>query len=318
VLSQLLRDELKRYRRTLTRGQRVATYRRKFRMKYPHRVEQEIRAKISTKFSKYTKRIASFVKQHYPLPIVRHDNFETEFALFMKTLEADIKLELSDGLNLGPLFERILTFMLIFKEEEIAEYMKRLTGKNFYGTTEWWAETKRQWIDILDRSMSQNIENYVSNIRDVVYNAVRNKKTIDEVMADIMAANSSLDEKKAAFLARDMTGKLNGIIEKQLQLSVGIDGYLWQTMMDERVRGRPGGAYPDAIPSHWAMESKVCKWNDASIISFDFGRTWVPRSANMPYKHPGEDWLCRCSGAPFSISLLKDIDNEIAREEGRV
>jgi hypothetical protein len=262
-----------------------------------------------------TKKVIQFVKAQYPRPIERGDGFETEFALFMSQLERELNLEMVGGsVDMSPFINRILEFMLRFKEEEIAEYMKTLTGRPFYGTTEWWDTTRRSWIDVLNRSMTKNITDYVESVRDIVYKAVRESRSLDDLISDIMRVNTALDAKKAAFLARDMVGKLNGEIERQLQMSVGIDGYFWQTMADERVRGKPGGVYAETIPSHWAMESKVCKWSDVSVVSLDYGRTWVPRSANMPFKHPGEDWLCRCSGAPFSLSLLHEIDKELEME----
>jgi uncharacterized protein with gpF-like domain len=221
------------------------------------------------------------------------------------------------ALDMSPLVNRILEFMLTFKEEEVAEYMQSLTGRPFYATTEWWEGTKHAWINTLNQNMAKNINGYVDTIREAVYTAVRENRPLDFVISSILKINESLDEKKAAFIARDMVGKLNGEMERQLQMSVGLDGYFWQTMNDEKVRGRPGGVYANAIPSHWLMESKVCKWTDVSVVSYDYGRTWAPRSANMPYKHPGEDWLCRCSGAPFSLSLLREIDKELAAE-GRV
>lgn len=315
MVEVLLKAEIKKYRQTLSSAQRAASYKRKFRLKYPHKAELQLRQTISAYFHVTTKKVIAFVQSRYPDVKDRADGFETEFMLFMQQLERELNIEMVGGsVNMSPFVDRILAFVLQFKEEEVAEYMKSLTGRPFYGTTEWWETTKRSWFDILNRSMTKNIEDYMSSVRETVYNAVRESKTLEQVIVDIMKVNTALDEKKAAFLARDMMGKLNGEIERQLQMSVGIDGYMWQTMNDERVRGKPGGVYESAIPSHWAMESKVCKWSDVSVVSLDYGRTWVPRSANMPYKHPGEDWLCRCSGAPFSLSLLREIDREIAKE----
>jgi uncharacterized protein with gpF-like domain len=249
-----------------------------------------------------------------PPIIPRKDGLATDFELFMKRLEEEMKTEVSTGVDLGPFVNRIIEFMLRYKEEEIAEYMKSLTGRPFYATTEWWVETKRQWIDVLDRSVAQNISSYTDKIRETVYAAIQEGRTIDYIITAIKDVNISLDEKKAEFLAKDLTGKLNGVIEKNLQVSIGIDQYLWQTMKDERVRGRPGGVYASKIPSHWAMESLVCQWGNPTVVSFDLGKTWVPRMADMPFSHPGEDWLCRCSGSPYSSSLFREIDAELRRE----
>ncbi len=283
-------------------------------MHYHFATEAKIKAILAKRFSMYTDRVLKFMESQIPPPMPRKDSLETEFELFMRKLEADLVIEGSSGVDLGPFVSKVLDFMLKFKFQEIADYMKTITGREFFGTTEWWNETKRQWVDILNKSVQKNIQTYTEKIRELVYTSIREGKSRNEILEAVKLANESLDEKKAAFIARDMTGKLNGIMEKNLQQSIGIDEYLWQTMRDEKVRGRPGGVYADKIPSHWLMESLVCKWSDPNVVSFDLGKTWVPRTADMPYLHPGEDWLCRCSGSPFSSSFLREIDMAIARE----
>lgn len=315
MTSLILREEIKKYRRTLTKAQRAATYRRRpFRMHYPHSSEAKIKSVITKFFAKYTDKVYSFFAGRIPPSVDRRDGLATEFQLFMNNLEEELTFEVSGGIDLSPFVNRILEFMLRYKEEEIAEYMKSITGREFFGTTEWWAETKRQWIDLLNRSVSKNIIAYTDKIRDIVYNAIKNNESRVAILEAIKNANESLDEKKAAFIARDLTGKLNGTIEKNLQISIGVSTYLWQTMRDERVRGRPGGVYAGKVPSHWAMESLLCDWNNPTVVSRDLGRTWEPRAADMPYLHPGEDWLCRCSGSPVLLSLLKEIDRQLYGE----
>lgn len=310
----ILREEIKKHRRTLSNAQLAATYRRKFRLKYPHKSELETKNVITKLFKKYTDKAYSFMEQRMPPPAPRTDGIETEFTLFLKGLEDEIMSDFTYGINLGPYMNKILEFMLRFKEEEIAEYMKLLTGRPFYATTEWWDETKRAWLDTLSRSITKNINNYADTLKEKVFEAFRQGKSRDYILNVIKGINSSISDTRANFLARDLVGKLNGEVERNLQLSIGIDEYFWQTIRDELVRGRPGGVYASAIPSHWVMESLVCQWNNPGVVSFDYGRTWVPRNTQMPYKHPGEDWQCRCSGSPFSSSLLRQIDDEIKRE----
>jgi uncharacterized protein with gpF-like domain len=72
--------------------------------------------------------------------------------------------------------------------------------------------------------------------------------------------------------------------------------------------------YANAIPSHWAMDGKICDWRNSSIYSSDM-KNWFPRTMDMPKDHPGIDWACRCMGRAFFIPLLHDIEKETEGEE---
>ena len=148
----------------------------------------------------------------------------------------------------------------------------------------------------------------------VVRSAPRCQVTFEALTTRIKEISDSFTNNQAAFLARDLTGRLNGIITKSIQTSIGLNHYYWQTAADERVRGRPGGVYPNAVPSHWDMNGTVCSWMDVSKVSYDYGRTWSIRTARQPYAHPGMEWQCRCIAAPFDLDLLLQVDKELASE----
>ncbi len=84
-------------------------------------------------------------------------------------------------------------------------------------------------------------------------------------------------ESRAKFWARDQTLKLNSAITKERMVSAGIVKYVGTTANDERVRGNPGGKYPDAEPSHWEREGKEYSFDDP------------PEDG-----HPGIAFNCRC------------------------
>jgi uncharacterized protein with gpF-like domain len=288
-------------------------------LKYPIKYEKAVYTKVRNLLSSYTKRISQFVEWKYPRKSEdsRTDDFATEFEIFLRGLEAEYAKSLQDMTfqdDLSSYFDKVADFILKYDQNEFAAYMKDKTGVPFYGTIEWWDEVKNAWIrDTITRMAGTVTKNY-QDVRAMVLDAIRNGKSYEDVLARIMKMDASLTLKRAEFLARDLIGKLNGTIERKLQTGLGIGTYFWQTAADERVRGRPGGRYPDAIPSHWSMDSLVCDWSDANIVSFDYGRTWVPRSPDMPRYHPGMDWQCRCRGTPFLVGLLKQLDEEIARE----
>ena len=111
---------------------------------------------------------------------------------------------------------------------------------------------------------------------------------------------------RAKLIARDQTKKLNSNLNQARQQSVGITLYIWKTVRDERVVGRPGGLYPQgnkAHGNHYVMEGLYCRWDDSTVYSEDRGETWKKRQAEMPQTHPGQDIQCRCHAAP-----VVDID----------
>jgi uncharacterized protein with gpF-like domain len=118
-----------------------------------------------------------------------------------------------------------------------------------------------------------------------------------------------ISDGRAKVLARDQTSKMNTSISAIRQVNLGIDCYVWKTVEDERVVGKPGGVYPKTTKlhkNHYIMQGLLCKWADPNVYSDDKGATWKPRTAQMPHNHPGDDIMCRCRPAPFiDIEKLK-------------
>lgn len=75
---------------------------------------------------------------------------------------------------------------------------------------------------------------------------------------------------RAKLIARDQTNKLNGQTTKARQEQLGIEGYIWRTSKDERVRSE-----------HAAREGNFYRWDDP------------PEGG-----HPGEPIQCRCTAEP--------------------
>lgn len=118
-----------------------------------------------------------------------------------------------------------------------------------------------------------------------------------------------VSDNRAKVLARDQTAKMNTSISAIRQKDIGIDMYIWRTVQDERVVGKPGGLYPKGTKlhkNHYIMEGKCCRWDDPNVYSTDNGKTWKARTANMPHNHPGDDIQCRCRPeALIDIEALK-------------
>jgi uncharacterized protein with gpF-like domain len=130
---------------------------------------------------------------------------------------------------------------------------------------------------------------------------------------EIGKLDNNITRFRASLLARDQIGKLNNKITKVLHMSTGINGYLWTTSRDEKVRGNPQGLYPRKIPSHWEIDYKICKWEDPTVYMNDLHQ-WVPRTAKMPVVEPGMEIACRCTAGPIAIELIEYVDAQIKGE----
>jgi SPP1 gp7 family putative phage head morphogenesis protein len=112
-----------------------------------------------------------------------------------------------------------------------------------------------------------------SKISTIVQQGFSQGIRVEEIMKQLIG--SGLDkgvfgsiEARAELIARDQVGKLNGQLTRLRQQELGINIYIWQTSMDERVR-----------PTHQAMQGKLCKYGDPTVYSDDNGKTWKDRSS---------------------------------------
>ena len=199
--------------------------------------------------------------------------------------------------------------------KEWAKHTTRILGLSFSNTVgDWWPDLRTRWADRNYDLIKRLARDYIGRINDHVERAVTNGWSYKSLMKDIQSMGEGMTGGRARLIARDQVGKLNGQLTQAQQTEVGIDAYEWDTAGDERVRGRSGGKYPDAVPSHWAMQGMLCRWDDASVYSDDGGRTWHQRGTDMPDGHPGDDIQCRCTAIPQMSDLLKSVDRELDGE----
>jgi len=211
-----------------------------------------------------------------------------------------------------------------FNEKQWNKTTKEFLGFGFTTDTAWWGDVRDAWASenyTLIKSLS---EDYIGKINEVIYRGVRDGLSYTEIMKELQSAYGNIygprkDGKmsRLELLVRDQIGKLNGLITKNRMQEAGLNLYIWQTVADERVRGRPGGRYPKAIPSHWAIQGKICKWDDNSVYADENDRDekgnliWKPRTGSMPIAVPGQEILCRCSALVYWDEVLAEIDEEI-------
>ena len=139
-------------------------------------------------------------------------------------------------------------------------------------------------------------QHFHGQIETMVQHAVVHGRLARDLADDIQDAFGVAD-RHARMIARDQIGKLTADLNHERQRSLGVSRFVWRTMQDERVRGTPGGRYPDALPSHFALNGKT----------FSYDNPPTPPGADGPLL-PGEDYNCRCYAEPVLDDLIDDAD----------
>jgi len=95
----------------------------------------------------------------------------------------------------------------------------------------------------------------------------------------------------AKMIARTQISTFNSLTSKIRAQNLGIKRAKWVTSRDERVRGNPGGKYPNARPSHYALDG----------VEFDLSKGAY---INGQYLLPGTSPNCRCD----YIMIIPEMD----------
>ena len=198
-----------------------------------------------------------------------------------------------------------------YNKDKFMSYMRKVLGIDIGAIVD---EAMKDQLDV----MMMESASYIKTIPDYLVGKVA-QRVLQHYKGEPMPENRTLRQQireefkvsdgRAKVLARDQTSKMNTSISSIRQTNLGIDTYIWKTVEDERVVGRPGGKYPKITKlhrNHWMMQGLLCKWDDPTVYSDDKGKTWKKRLQQMPQNHPGVDIMCRCRAAPYiDIEKLK-------------
>ena len=115
-------------------------------------------------------------------------------------------------------------------------------------------------------------EQYFAQIQTLVFESVVQGRTPARDLIRELRDLGAKNDRRARFIARDQTAKLNAALNRERNQALGIEEYVWRTSLDERVR-----------PSHEVKHNKTFRWDEP------------PRDTG----HPGEDFQCRCVARPI-------------------
>lgn len=200
----------------------------------------------------------------------------------------------------GPALAAIVTIaegMDKFNRNELAAFQKIAIGTAFTEDEPWlpgvldtWA---REQVTLITKASQDMRDAVARRVRDGVKEGLLAREVTDNIARDL----PRISYNRAKIIARDQTAKLNSDLTQGRMADAGLETYIWDTAQDERVRGNPGGKYADALPSHWVMQGKICRWDNPAVCQNEQGE-WVSRPPEAPTTHPGVAIMCRCVAIP--------------------
>ena len=282
---------------------------------YPHGIERKYYRELESFFKPLTDYVENFINQNIE-PLLRGDSEELHldaipgdtFRKMIYNLENWISVYMPDISELPADKNNnvILTTIaktadeaMEFGNKEFAKMLDKGIHVNLPTSASWWNDMKSSWAEDNYNLITSNAKNYVSKINTLTEQAIVNGMSPGKLKEEIFKATQGLEKSHCKLLARDQMGKLNGQITQAQMQEIGLDMYVWSTAYDDRVRD-----------SHAAMEGLLCRWDDASVVSYDGGKTWVDRPAAAVQLHPGQDIQCRCVGLAYYPELTAEIEGK--------
>lgn len=282
---------------------------------YPHGIERKYYRQLQSFFKPLTDYVSKFINENME-ELLRGDSSEIHldaipgdsFRKMIYNLEDWISVympdisELNDNVNNNVILTALgktADDAMNFGNKEFAKTLDKGIHVNLPTSAAWWDDMKNSWAEDNYSLITSNAKNYVSKINTLTEQAIVNGLSPKKLKEEIYKATESLSKSHCRLLARDQMGKLNGQITQAQMEEIGLDMYVWSTAFDDRVRD-----------SHAAMEGILCRWDDASVCSYDGGKTWVQRPSDAITLHPGQDIQCRCVGLAYYPELTSQIEDK--------
>ncbi len=226
------------------------------------RMDENIAARIGKIFDRINKRL----EEMFPNPLLR------KWASSMigdvnRNAKKNTKSQLNAGARKG---EETPDFEPLMHDKKLSPYFQNIVDQN---------------VSLIRSIPGLKMEAFKNQLVSMITN--------DATQAEIRDAiqnNFAVSRDRAALIARDQVGKLNGALNKYRQQQLGGKRYIWRTSKDSKVRRpRAGKRGPD----HFHLEGKVFYWSKPPVVD-----TRTGRRAN-----PGEDFQCRC----WAEMVMEDV-----------
>jgi hypothetical protein len=241
-------------------------------------------------------------------PQAKKDSYENDWP----NLSAELYSQQQQAAELG--MEATVATLIYFGNEisdfnlsQWKKFSEVAVGQLFQGDEPWAQAILEEWRTTQLTLIKKLGEDQIAMVGRIIENAVQNGFRAEDAMDEILLKIPHMTEYRAWLIARDQITKLNSAFTKSRQIDAGILFYDWSTALDEKVRGKPGGKYPRAKPSHWAMQGVICPWDDPTKMMRD--GVLVDRDENMPKVHPGQEIACRCAAIPNIDDIWRALES---------
>lgn len=164
----------------------------------------------------------------------------------------------------------------------------RRFGIDVYGNSE-------QISDYMSAASIQNAnliksipERYLENVGNTVQAGMRNGLLPIEITKQLQD-DYGVTQRRARFIARDQTAKINGEVNEQRQLDAGFEYFQWLDSDDERVRHR----HREIADRETEYGKGIYRWDD------------LPNGNEGTPIKPSQSYNCRCTAKPVPTSRVE-------------
>lgn len=168
--------------------------------------------------------------------------------------------------------------------DQFRRQVQRVVQVNLYDDTSGLAEHLELFVSDNTKLIKSVAFGQLEDLKGVVTRGARAGLHHTEVRKQIQQ-QFGVTKNRAALIATDQIGKLNGELNQLRQTNLGVRRYRWSTSLDERVRR-----------SHRSLEGSIQEWTKPPVVD--------PRTGERG--HPGQPIRCRCSAIPIIDDVLAD------------
>lgn len=198
-------------------------------------------------------------------------------------LTATIDAEISDA-DIEMLGQKHVVKTAAWNAQELQRQVRHVANINIYDDT-------TGLVPHLELAVAENvrlIKGLEQGTLDAIKGAVlRGARTgvHQSVIGEQIAQQLGISKRRAALIATDQVGKLNGELNQIRQQRLGIRRYRWSSSQDERVRKR-----------HRKLNGTIQEWSKPPVADERTGER----------AHPGQPIRCRCQPIPIIDDVLVD------------
>lgn len=168
--------------------------------------------------------------------------------------------------------------------DQFQQQVQKVIKVNLYDDQSGLAEHLELFVSDNVKLIKSLTGGHLEDVKGIVTRGARAGLRHEEVAAQIQR-QFGVAKNRAALIATDQIGKLNGEINQLRQTNLGVRRYRWSTSLDERVR-----------KDHRRLEGSIQEWAKPPVVN--------PKTGERG--HPGQPVRCRCSAIPIIDDVLAD------------